>query len=222
MSTDSKIIHFQLFFFFDLSKQDETISSVKLCEVCGCRGPLICAVCRAVNYCSKEHQKLDWTLGKHKSDCNKCDPMAKSVLPDIEKHQYLLEEFEVISEDYLSDSDEDENEEDREARRMKDYEEFMKKHKEKTKDDELANVPDEEFEKYTSQIDDDKVFHKFKKCTMSDPDQVIRFDRNGSPLWITGKNQPKSTDIPPCELCKKPRIFEFQVGHFERNTFSAF
>lgn len=75
----------------------------------------------------------------------------------------------------------------------------------------MASVPDTEFEKYTHQMDDDKAFHKFKERISNDPDQVIRFHRNGQPLWITTANQPKDIDIPACSICQGPRIFEFQV-----------
>lgn len=188
--------------------KDEVIGSVKLCQVCGCRGPLSCGACKSVNYCSKEHQKIDWTLGQHKISCGENSKLS----PGNDKHEYLLEEFELVIEpEEIVESNETEGVQDQETRRMKDYEEFAKNHKEQTKDDVLANVPDEEFEKYACQIDDDKDFHKFKKRIASEPDQVIRFDRGGNPLWITSKNQPQANDIPTCDLCKAPRIFEFQV-----------
>ena len=34
--------------------------------VCGCSGTKNCSGCRKRNFCSKEHQKVDWTLGAHK------------------------------------------------------------------------------------------------------------------------------------------------------------
>lgn len=42
---------------------------VKLCNVCGCKGSSHCSKCKRVNYCSKEHQLLDWKAG-HKGDCD--------------------------------------------------------------------------------------------------------------------------------------------------------
>lgn len=188
--------------------QDEIVSSVRLCQVCGCRGPLSCAVCKLVNYCSKEHQKIDWTLGEHKTACGS-SPKSK---PGNEKHKYLLNEMDLVTEaEEFDDTNAAENEVDEEIRRMKDYEEYVEKHTHNGSDD-LANLPDEEFEKYTSQIDDDKLFHKFKKRIANDPEQVIRFDRGGNPLWITTKNQPNDRDIPSCEKCKASRVFEFQVS----------
>lgn len=159
-----------------------------------------------MNYCSKEHQKIDWTLGEHKALCGK----GEKSPPGNDKHKYLLEEFDLVTErEETPVSKESDSEADDEARRMKEYEEFVAKQKES---DDLRNVPDEEFDKYTSQIDDDKDFNRFKKRINYDPDQVIRFERGGAPLWITTKNQPKDSDIPACELCQSPRIFEFQVS----------
>lgn len=165
-----------------------------------------------MNYCSKEHQKIDWTLGEHKSVCGK----GVKTAAGNEKHKYLLEEFDLVTErEEVPLPNETEKEEDNEARRMKEYEEFVEKQKEKESDD-LANVPDEEFDKYASQIDDDKDFNRFKKRIDYDPDQVIRFDRGGVPLWITSKNQQNDSDVPACEMCQSPRIFEFQVSTYMR------
>lgn len=184
---------------------------MKLCLVCGCRGPLSCSVCKSVNYCSKEHQKIDWTRGEHKIACG---TNTKSV-PGNQKHEYLLEEFDLVIEPEEIDEKNDatENDADDEARRLKDYEQFIEKQKqENNQDDSLANVPDTEFEKYTNQLDDDdKAFHKFKERISNDPEQVIRFHRGGRPLWITTTNQPNDEDIPACSMCQGPRIFEFQV-----------
>lgn len=41
----------------------------KLCRVCGCDGAKTCSSCHSVNYCSKEHQKIDWKA-YHKQECS--------------------------------------------------------------------------------------------------------------------------------------------------------
>nr|CAH8870770.1 unnamed protein product [Trichobilharzia regenti] len=50
-------------------------------------------------------------------------------------------------------------------------------------------------------------FRKFKESMKSAPDQVVRFQRGGKPIWLS--------DSPPvvknCEVCGAERIFEFQV-----------
>lgn len=148
-------------------------------------------------------------MGEHKTACG----ANVSIKLGNQNHNYLLEEFDLVTEpEEIDDSNTTENAEDDEARRLKDYEEFVEMHKQNAPDDLLANVPDEEFEKYTNQMDDDKLFHKFKKRITVDPKQVIRFDRGGNPLWITSKNQLNNCDIPVCETCQAPRLFEFQVS----------
>lgn len=92
---------------------------------------------------------------------------------DAEERRYLLEEFDLVTErEETPVAKESDSEADDEARRMKEYEGFVTK--QPTSDD-LRNVPDEEFDKYTSQVDDDKDFNRFKKRISYDPHQVIRF-----------------------------------------------
>ncbi len=43
---------------------------LKLCRLCGVRAEEQCALCKKINYCSKEHQVLDWT-GAHKEECSR-------------------------------------------------------------------------------------------------------------------------------------------------------
>jgi len=40
----------------------------KVCKVCNLRGTSHCAKCRKANYCSRQHQVLDWKAG-HKQEC---------------------------------------------------------------------------------------------------------------------------------------------------------
>lgn len=162
-----------------------------------------------MNYCSKDHQKIDWTFGEHKNNCGN----QSNSKPGNDNHKYLLNEFDLVTESEQNDeknTSTDDNDID-EARRLNEYEEFVKMQNENHTNN-LVNVPDEEFEKYIAQTDDDNVFHKFKTRIATDPEQVIRFDRGGIPLWITTKHQAKNTDIPSCEKCNGPRIFEFQVS----------
>ncbi|XP_034964388.1 programmed cell death protein 2 isoform X2 [Zootoca vivipara] len=58
---------------------------------------------------------------------------------------------------------------------------------------------------------DDKIFQKFKEKISSEPEQIIRYCRDGEgPLWISAENIPQETDIPNC-LCGSKRVFEFQI-----------
>jgi len=57
----------------------------------------------------------------------------------------------------------------------------------------------------------DKAFNQFKKRISPAPDQVLRYDLGGDPLWISSENTLPTKNIPPCNHCKGPRIFEFQI-----------
>lgn len=57
----------------------------------------------------------------------------------------------------------------------------------------------------------DKAFNKFKKRVAYHPDQVLRYDRKGTPLWVSPENTKEAQDVPPCLYCKGPRVFEFQI-----------
>lgn len=72
----------------------------------------------------------------------------------------------------LSENTDDElTEEQKEERRMKEYDEFLRK--QQSTEDDLKDVPVEELEKYVNQTDDDPIFRKFKKRIAADPDQVM-------------------------------------------------
>lgn len=55
----------------------------------------------------------------------------------------------------------------------------------------------------------DKNFKRFQKVVKCAPDQVIRYQRSSTPLWISEEN--KAESIPNCEHCSSPRVFEFQI-----------
>lgn len=58
--------------------QAEIKSPVRLCEVCGIRGPFSCSNCKEVSYCSSGHQKIDWMNG-HKNKCKKSVTVSCSL-----------------------------------------------------------------------------------------------------------------------------------------------
>lgn len=145
-----------------------------LCLVCGCRGPLSCGKCKLAHYCGSTHQKIDWTLGEHKKLCGTESISCKSDTNT--KHNYLLDEYELVTEpEQESAGTETETEDQAEVRRLKDYEEFLEKQRSTITDVDLKDVADEEFQKYANQIDEDVVFGKFKKRIESEKDQVCSF-----------------------------------------------
>lgn len=87
----------------------------------------------------------------------------------------------------------------------------MKKMIEERKIGTLNDVNEKELEQYATKIPEDKIFNKFSKRVSRHPDQVLRYDRDGAPLWITNTNN-ISLQVPNCEYCNGERQFEFQVG----------
>lgn len=82
----------------------------------------------------------------------------------------------------------------------------------------LSNVSEDELEQYTKDVPEDKVFNKFSKRVARHPDQVLRYDRGGHPLWITGVSGNSIVNVPNCQYCNGERQFEFQVS----STFKEF
>lgn len=153
-------------------KQDEISSPIRLCLVCGNRAPLACGKCKLANYCGAVHQKIDWTLGEHKKICGTVDFDIHKLIGNP-KQNVLFEEFELVTDaEQLDDTIDDESDEQAEERRLKDYEKFVAEQKVNATDVDLKDVPDEEFTKYSSQIDEDVVFGKFKKRIALDEEQV--------------------------------------------------
>lgn len=106
----------------------------------------------------------------------------------------------------LDDSSDDDDESNTDANHVNDIETIKSLNKETT------NLSAEEISKYVGkEMKLGKMYTKFQKATKFSPDQVIRYQRSGDPLWISDKDIPVSKDIPDCELCGAPRIFEFQI-----------
>lgn len=76
----------------------------------------------------------------------------------------------------------------------------------------MNDVSESELEEYTKSLPEDKVFNKFTKRIARHPDQVLRYDRGGAPLWITG-NSTNIVQIPNCKYCNGERQFELQVSN---------
>ncbi|CAG9560453.1 unnamed protein product [Danaus chrysippus] len=73
----------------------------------------------------------------------------------------------------------------------------------------MENLSEKELEQYTGSMPEDKVFNKFSKRIARHPDQVLRYDRGGIPLWITTNTG--NSPIPNCKYCNGERHFEFQI-----------
>ncbi|CAC5402962.1 TSR4 [Mytilus coruscus] len=179
-----------------------------LCVVCGLRGSKRCARCQSATYCSKEHQEADWKTG-HKAVCKSNVPTPASaetvsrikVYPDCNFPEYeLITEPEILP----NETEKEKSEEDK----LKEYEEFMKS---KAAESVLPDSAAKDLEKMAvSDNSQDQVFMKFKERIQDEQEQVLRYQRNGMPLWVSECHIPKDGDIPNCS-CGLPRTFEFQI-----------
>ncbi|CAD6998596.1 programmed cell death protein 2 [Ceratitis capitata] len=187
----------------------EIQTTKKVCIACGCLGPLACSRCRKSNYCCVKHQRAHWP--HHKKLCNfenSIETEVKEVLPEVRFPEY---EIVVEANNSEEESDVDKDDERAETERWNEYQNLVASGNTGT----LKDVPEVELDKYISESDvaDDKYFRKFKKEVSKDPEQILRYKRGGSPLWISDveKTIGKNIIIPKCELCTSERQFEFQI-----------
>lgn len=159
---------------------------IRLCKVCGCK-----SLEEYENlYCSLHHKSID--LNKELED------KFIVVLPE-----YIInEELDDCSEDSSVDSEDGES--DNSENCVNDNIPKGSLHDIENLDDALLAMA------YEGDMDD-KYLYKFKKSVSSVPGQIIRYDRLGSPLWISTKCIPQSNDILPCQFCGQQRSFEFQI-----------
>ncbi|XP_068630272.1 programmed cell death protein 2 [Battus philenor] len=178
----------------------------KLCHVCGIKGPSHCSKCKMSYYCSRKHQILDWQKG-HKEVCSKLQVGEKIPIPDFvvtdAGKSILFKEWELVvdTEDEEDKTVVNENEEMEKLRKM------ISERSAGT----LSNISESEIEQYTRNMPEDKVFSKFSKRISRHPEQVLRYDRGGNPLWITENSVNNLINIPKCQYCNGERQFEFQV-----------
>ncbi|KAL1398414.1 hypothetical protein pipiens_008991 [Culex pipiens pipiens] len=111
--------------------------------------------------------------------------------------------FEIVTEPEEIDAEPKLSAAEAERKQMEEYERLVSE----GKTGELSELPESELDNYSGQIED-KHFDKFKKRIEADPDQILRYDRKGAPLWLSPV-VPES--IPACDQCGGPRKFEFQI-----------
>ncbi|OWR45352.1 pcdc2/rp-8 [Danaus plexippus plexippus] len=174
----------------------------KLCYICGARAPSHCSKCKKVYYCSRQHQILDWK--NHKIECpnlQQTDPPNSNFVVTEGAKSLLFKEWELIvdEEDEEDPTNVDTNQEMEKLRKMI----------EEKKAGTMENLSEKELEQYTGSVPEDKVFNKFSKRIARHPDQVLRYDRAGIPLWITMNSG--NLPIPNCKYCNGERHFEFQI-----------
>ncbi|KAF2899911.1 hypothetical protein ILUMI_06275 [Ignelater luminosus] len=164
---------------------------VKLCNLCGCLAEKHCSKCKTAAYCCRDHQVLDWKED-HKQNC------GTNNLKKVNSKK-LFCEYELAIEPEIKSTHEIDEE-----KALEEYEQL----KEEGKAGTMADVPEADLEAHSA-VDEDKTFSQFRKQINDDPDQVLRYERGGNPLWIA--KEPKPILIPDCEYCGGPRQFEFQI-----------
>ncbi len=149
-----------------VSTDAETMSVVctevsSLCVVCGMSGPMSCAKCKRVNYCSREHQVYDWRNG-HKLFCPELAKGLECVIDYIPSVGAVLPLFEIVTEPEPLPSEVPE--EKTIEQRMADYHKIVK-----TKNLHISEVKHDDF---VGEKKSDKQFKAFKKRVALEPEQV--------------------------------------------------
>ncbi|EPB69595.1 programmed cell death protein 2 domain protein [Ancylostoma ceylanicum] len=68
----------------------------------------------------------------------------------------------------------------------------------------------DEVEAAVSDQKNDSKFERFSRFLNLNCEQVLRYQRSGTPLLATDRAPPPA-EIPPCENCGAPRTFELQL-----------
>ncbi|XP_042652069.1 programmed cell death protein 2 isoform X2 [Tyto alba] len=173
-------------------------SGAALCCVCGCPGPRSCEICRCANYCSPEHQALDWRRG-HRRSCGLLSAIEYEILIEPEEPECP------------ADSSVDPDDEQGAADTSKDPKEQEELRATGSADEAFQSSDEETLEAMAKhESEEDKVFQMFKEQVDAEPEQILRYCRGGEQIWVSGENIPEEKDIPNC-VCGAKRIFEFQI-----------
>ncbi|KAJ3029891.1 UNVERIFIED_CONTAM: Programmed cell death protein 2 [Siphonaria sp. JEL0065] len=192
------------------------------CQICGLKGSKVCTGCKAIHYCSKEHQAIGWKKGKHNVTCGTdCQTViGDAELQDIQK---LVEfkEWEIVTEV-----------EPESGNAIKDIEAQMKGAGITETEEEAAEAEDEIRDAPDTTVDVDNAFLMFQNRMDREPEQIIRWARcvdgddseiamdldeeyeetEKQVLWVADIEKPDlEKDIGNCQFCQRPRVFEFQV-----------
>lgn len=181
-----------------------------MCELCGSKADKKCSGCGKVSYCQRSHQIADWKT--HKSVCKNLPQKANnqrksSSLLFTELHLQELGYDETDEEESEVGSEYDDEDEDFDGDNVDDDVDELKKDIDKLSPS-LQGVSSDELLKYlTNENTNDSIYQAFMKTIKKDPEQVIRYDRGGTPL-LCSKNS--ISNIEPCQ-CGSERQFEFQI-----------
>uniref|UniRef100_A0A1A9WP52 Programmed cell death protein 2 C-terminal domain-containing protein n=1 Tax=Glossina brevipalpis TaxID=37001 RepID=A0A1A9WP52_9MUSC len=176
----------------------------KLCLVCGCKSSIKCNCCDLGYYCCLLHRDLHSKV--HMSTCSKTSTIDRLSIVEFDEWEIVKESINEDEEDIKKANVLEEEKIDHELEKLSMSD----------KAGIFQNIPDSELEKYSanSELIDDKFFCKFRKECNKEPEQIIRYKRNGTPLWIADVEKTVAShlkEIPKCEYCGGNRSFEFQI-----------
>ncbi|XP_041468574.1 programmed cell death protein 2-like [Lytechinus variegatus] len=183
---------------------------ILLCDVCGCNaGNRKCGKCQKAVYCCKDHQVMDWKMG-HKAKCGKEFGLHDATPPASNK--FLFPEFELVtepeSEEYAAHEDEENIEK---GSSNEDLRLVGASLVQTAVELENGCMSAKDLDRMArKETEDDVQFMNFKKRISHDPDQVLRYQKGGRPLFVSANDQPSEKDIVPCS-CGAKRQFEFQI-----------
>lgn len=103
-----------------------------------------------------------------------------------------------------SDDDSDDGDEPNEQQ-MKEFRSYLEKQQAEGND-----LPCAGLEEVEDSIEKDRSFKRFSKLVSLNPEQILRYDRGGTPLLATDHAPPPDC-VPNCPLCGAPRRFEMQL-----------
>ncbi|XP_024535147.1 programmed cell death protein 2 [Selaginella moellendorffii] len=165
-------------------------NGVQLCDWCHTwKGGSQCGGCRKISYCSRKHQVEHWQAG-HSYSCKDSSSDKRA------EKKTLWHEFEL---EFSEEEGSEEEEEDEEAADA----------------DDPGIVPATNLEGFQEASREDSFWAAFQARMTRAPSQVLRLGSSragdSQPLWMKLEGQASDADIPSCQLCGAPRVFEFQV-----------
>eukprot|EP01147_Barroeca_monosierra_P009111 gene9111-1413_t len=162
-----------------------------------------CAKCHQRFYCSRDHQRWHWQRG-HKDECFLGGNSSAVDIVSLQYAEFLFPEHLIIlepcEESQSGDNEEDDSDDGEDDLDGNDVSEIY------SSEDGHFQVPG--ICKGSSDLD--PLVRSFKQALNDAPDQVLRYKRGGTPVWI-GPRTPDQKDIPPCLHCGSAREFEFQI-----------
>ncbi|KAJ8902367.1 hypothetical protein NDN08_006774 [Rhodosorus marinus] len=172
---------------YDPDSTEHSDALCNLCQLCGLRATKRCAKCSQAWYCSKNCQTFDWRIG-HKRYCGSLENGAEEEA----RIRWRFEESLLVMEDEVTADD------------SVPEGSALPASKGTLQDAAEDELPEDSFK--TADAD----LLEFQAKVAKDPEQVVRFGREGRVLWPF--SQGKLLKSPPvCESCGGIRTLEFQV-----------